>query len=57
MTKKSNNNDHEKLENMKKIILEWKIKEKLKIDQETDDFIKSIILIRDKLINNLKSKK
>jgi hypothetical protein len=57
MTKKSNNNDHEKLENMKKIILEWKIKEKLKIDQETDDFIKSIILIRDRLINNLKSKK
>ena len=57
MTKKSNNNDQEKLENMKKIILEWKIKEKLKIDQETDDFIKSIILIRDKLINNLKSKK
>jgi hypothetical protein len=45
------------LENLKKKILEWKTKEASRIDQEADELIKKLIIIRDLIISELNSNK
>ncbi len=45
--------ENDQFEQMKKKLIEWKIKEHQRIDQDADELTKSLIIIRNKIITEI----